>query len=233
MQQRLLRDDIGLKISTTEEVEQDLAWQSMSKANLKKESAEKLKEIAKSYGHPTSKNKDELADLIRTGPKPDLTMTETEKVLKCSFLAPLQNKDATAHKLGSLNEPNVRGVMKGIFNGLDLELESLFEPGFVVNKSNKWAGTSLDGLATVRAPSSGDSETNKEAESVSLNDSDDSDSESGPDSSEVRTFHCGLEIKTPSNGALRIRLNDLKYRHGMFTRCTYGGKSVSVIFDLI
>lgn len=221
MQQRLLQNDIGLKLSTPEEVAQDLSWQSMTKSNLKKESAEKLKEIAKSYGHPISRNKDELADLIRTGPKPDLTMTETEKVLKCSFLAPLQNKDATAHKLGSLNEPNVRGAMKGIFNGLNLELMDLFEPGFVVDKSNKWAGTSLDGLATVRAPTpSQGNETDKEAESLSNNESDDSDE----DTSEDSTFHCGVEIKTPSNGSLRTKLNESKHRHGMFTRCNFGGK---------
>ena len=237
MQQRLLRDDIGLKLSTAEEMEKDLSWQSMSKANLKKESAETLKGIAKSYGHPTSKNKDELADLIRTGPKPDLTMTETEKVLKCSFLAPLQNKDATAHKLGSLNERNVRRAMKGVFNGLNLELESLYEPGFVVDKSNKWAGTSLDGLATVRDQSCKDSETNKEAEDSETNEeadsvaNDESGSESeADDSSKEGTFHCGLEIKTPSNAALRTKLNGFKYRHGMFTRCTFGGESVSTCF---
>ena len=113
---------------------------------MKKETNDALKKICKSYGRPSSGRKDELIKQIHKGPA-DEGITEQERMLKHTLMVPLPDKDRAAHKLGSLNEENVRGV---ICNLIDDEYEGCtyrdsWETGFMLNMCHEWFGVSLDG----------------------------------------------------------------------------------------
>ena len=72
-------------------------------------------------------------------------MTERERFIKHMFLSPLQDEDRSVHKLGSLNEDNVRSVMQKEFNGVGYNLDAMWECGLLCNKTNTYLATSLDG----------------------------------------------------------------------------------------
>ena len=113
-----------------------------------KKSAEELKVICKMYGRPYSnKRKDEVVNQIHKGPA-DEGVTETERMLKRTHMSPLPDKDRSAHKLGSLNEDNVRGAVKTLINEQyeGLEYKDSWETGFFLSKSYRWLGASLDGM---------------------------------------------------------------------------------------
>jgi len=135
-----------MTISTIEEVEVNLSWKSKSTSALKKESNTTLQGICKSYGRPYSGKKDDLVRQIHKGPA-DEGITEQERMLKYTLMAPLPDKDRAAHKLGSLNEDNVRSVIDNLIHDEydDYIYSDSWETGFFLNKKYKWFGASLDG----------------------------------------------------------------------------------------
>ena len=118
---------------------------------LRKENNDTLRGICKSYGCPSSGIKDELIEQIHKGPA-DEGITEQERMLKHTLIAPLPEKDRAAHKLGSLNEDNVRGVVSNLIDDkyCGYKYKDSWETGFLTNKAHKWLGASLDGWIVMK-----------------------------------------------------------------------------------
>ena len=114
----LIELDLGLRLNRGTQTLDMLEFQTQSTTDLKKLSNAELINICKEYGRPHSgRNKAALVEAVQLGPK-EAAMTEFEKVIKHTLLAPLKDKDRAAHKLGSLNEDDVRSVINSIVLGL-------------------------------------------------------------------------------------------------------------------
>ena len=143
-------------------------------------------------------------------------MTEFEKVMKYTLLAPLKDKDKSAHKLGSLNEENVRGVIGAVLKGVGWDLVDIFECGFLCNKEEKWLGTSLDGWLLVKKPLVSKEPPTGETTSNPTNVETDNDESNNP-------ISCGLEIKNPSGKKLlNAVIRPIEDQFGAFSACEFG-----------
>merc|ERR1712157_304136 len=112
----------------------NLSWKSESTSALKKESNTTLQGICKSYGRPYSGEKDDLVREIHKGPA-DEGITEQERMLKYTLISPLPDTDRAAHRLGSLNEDNVRGVIGNLIHDEydGFQFVDLWETGFFLS----------------------------------------------------------------------------------------------------
>jgi hypothetical protein len=212
----LLKDDLGLSIKSSEDVELDISWMEKSDAELRQLSNERLKEICKSYGRTFSnKRKDELIKTVKEGPVTSQSITEIEKILKYSFLQPLPQDDRSAHRFGSLNEERVRSAIQAIVSKLGWVLVDMFECGLLRNKWKEYLATSLDGWLIIKYDLS---------EELSSSKSDISDDEGTL--MERRHYNCGLEIKTPSSK--KILQNQVRQGielYGTFSHCEFGSSA--------
>ena len=87
---------------------------------------------------------------MKLGPTEDLSITDSEKILRLSLLKPLKDKDRSAHKVRSLNKNMVWSMLHSIADGLGYELIDSFECGLLWNKRNEYLVTSLDGWLVLR-----------------------------------------------------------------------------------
>ena len=129
-QKSLLRDDLGRKLISpleTEEAEDYSKYVDATEADLKKLKKPTLIEICKHFKRPYSnKNMGQLIKEIQKGPLEVATMTEQERFIKKTFLAPLSDhKERSAWKLGSLNEEKVRSRLDAVVKGVGGELEKI------------------------------------------------------------------------------------------------------------
>ena len=76
--------------------------------------------------------------------------TELERVIKSMLVPPLRSKDRTPHKLGSLNEANVRQVLSSVAQELGHDLVDCWEAGLLRCDMDRFLATSLDGFLTLR-----------------------------------------------------------------------------------
>ncbi|EJK53517.1 hypothetical protein THAOC_27035, partial [Thalassiosira oceanica] len=77
--------------------------------------------------------------------------TEVERVIRSMLVPPLRSKDRSAHKLGSLNEANVRQVMSAVCQELGHDLVDCWDAGLLRCDQDQFLATSLDGFLTMRA----------------------------------------------------------------------------------
>jgi hypothetical protein len=122
-EQSLLKCDIEEKLVSQSAVDEEAAsyleFQMLSSAALNKLTVDKLKDICKHYQQTYyNKRKAELIEQVKKGPKVAEDMTEEERFLKKTLLAPLADKDRSAWRLGSLNEDKVRSVISAIVSGV-------------------------------------------------------------------------------------------------------------------
>ena len=143
------------------------------------------------------------------GPKDDLSITKSEKIIKYSFLQPLSQDDRSAHKLGSLNEDKVHSVRGSVMSKLGWKLVDSFECGLLRNKMNEFLATSLDGWLIISYEKNWYENDNN--------------SDSDENSMERREYDCGLEIETPSSKKLiQGCIREVIDSHGAFSCCEFG-----------
>ena len=145
--------------------------QGKSYSELNKLKNEKLQNICKEYGRPYSgKKKADLIKEVHKGPA-DEGITEQERMLKYTLILPLPDTDRAAHRLGSLNEDNVCGVIGNLIHDEydSFQFVDLWETGFFLSIDNKWLGASLDGwlvmkriIESFHSPSNDDEEEEEE-----------------------------------------------------------------------
>ena len=122
-------------------------------------------------------------------------------------MAPLSDKDRSAHKLGNLNERNVRNVLHAILLQYNYKLIHLWECGLLIQNEKPWLATSLDGWIVCR-PSN--------------------NSEEGDQSN----FHIGLEIKTPSSKKILDKVRTYRDAMGTTFTCNLGNDLFhSLVYD--
>ena len=76
--------------------------------------------------------------------------TETEHVIKSMLVPPLKNKGRAPHRLGLLNEANVRGVLSSVAQELGQDMVDCWDAGLLRSKTDKFLATSMDGFITLR-----------------------------------------------------------------------------------
>ena len=240
-QKTLLRDDLGKKLISAlerDELEEYSMYVDATPSELEALRKEKLIEICKKFKQPYSgRTKPELIKQIQKGPLEVDEMTEQEMFLKKTFLVPLADKDKSAWKLGSLNEDNVRRVMKAVVKGVGGELEDMWESGLLRNKSHHWLATSLDGWLRIKVKAS----EARVDEDINNDDVADDDDESIPpeweappsDPNQLVSINCGLEIKTPSGAkVLREKVMPAKDLYGTFSTCEFGSQQFkTLVYD--
>ena len=176
---------VSVQEEPEEQKEEEVDWTMASDVQLKALRVKGLQEVCKTYNRPYSnKRVTELISEIRKGPKESPKLSVFEKYLKRCHLAPLSDRDKTPHKIGSLNEKNVRSVMAGIVHQLGYALVEMYEVGMVLKSEAEWAGTNVDGLIHMcKRPSTVEStiEVNNDEHPVQNN----------------PVVTCAVEMKTP------------------------------------
>ena len=191
-QSDLLTADLGLQL-VTEAVDDELDATHATKSadDLKRMTNAQLTEICKSYKRPYSnKNKEQLVLEIQKGPLLEEGPKPFEQMLKKMFMAPLADKDRSAHKLGSLNEANVRSFLSTLLRTYGCFFIKLWEFGLICQKEQPWLATSLDGWAVCERTiptydSESDSEPSRSTSDAPLTPDSESKSESSKSTSYV------------------------------------------------
>ncbi len=152
----------------------------------------------------------QLIEQIRLGPVQPIMLTKEEKILKYIFLVPLNDKDRSAQKLGTLNKNKVWSVLTAVLYGFGYKHISLWNYGFIVSTSKPWLGTSLDGWIQLQR---NDKDASKGTDKFV--DSDDAEALHRP-------IHCCLDIKTPSMKEIKRQLLQCAILHSKNVRCVFG-----------
>ena len=138
--------------------------------------------------------------------------------MKYSFLQPLSQDNHSAHKLGSLKEEKVQGVISAIMSKLRWDLVDIFECGLLRNNVNEYLATSLDGWLVIRCIKDG------HVELLHLSENEDDDYIP----LDKRNCNCGFDIKTPSTkklikGYIRHCMGSMVYSHNVNVDLLYIG----------
>ncbi|EJK70897.1 hypothetical protein THAOC_07709, partial [Thalassiosira oceanica] len=154
-EEALLADDIGLNLTHPMDTDEEEDFQGMTHDELKAKRLPELRAICKRLRISCGKKKkDEIIAAILAGRNDDddnEPPTEVERVIRSMLVPPLRSKDRSAHKLGSLNEANVRQVMSAVRQELGHDLVDCWDAGLLRCDQDQFLATSLDGFLTLRA----------------------------------------------------------------------------------